>query len=85
VEAANSFLGITPLVELDEREPTWLTGVAVRRQIKRREWTNGGEVRPQLRLGHVIGKVANKKTHSHQVLLQCRWCIDTTNARRVAV
>jgi len=69
VEAAYGFLSVGPGAEFHEGEPAWLAGVAVRGQREVRERTNGGEVRTQLRLRHVIREVANKQAHSHSGLL----------------
>jgi hypothetical protein len=69
VEAAYRFLGVGPLVELYEGEPAWLAGVAVHGQCKGGEGAEGSKVSPQLRFGHVIGKIANKKAYSHAILL----------------
>ena len=69
VEAAYGFLGVGPFTELHEGEPARLSSVAVRRQREGREWAYGGEVRTQLRLGHVIREVANKQAHSHSLFL----------------
>jgi hypothetical protein len=85
VEATHSLLSVGSFAELDERKAARLTSFAVRRQIDVGERADGGEVLTQLCLGRVIGKVANKKAHSHQVPPQFGWYIDTTNARRVAV
>jgi hypothetical protein len=54
VEAAYGVLGVGPFAELHEGESARLAGVAVRGQCEGSEGAKGGEVRPQLRLGHVI-------------------------------
>jgi hypothetical protein len=69
VEAAYGFLGVGPFLELYEGKPARLARVAVRGQREGREGTKGGEVRTQLRLGHVIRQVANKQAHRHARLL----------------
>jgi hypothetical protein len=73
-EAAHRFLGVGPFAELNEGEPARLTGFAICGQRDVRERADYGEVLTQLSLGHVIGEVANKKAHSHQVLLQFGLC-----------
>jgi hypothetical protein len=69
VEAAYRFLGVGPFAELHEGESAWLASVAVHRQCKGGEGAEGGKVRPQLRFGHIIREIANKKAYSHAVLL----------------
>src|SRR4029453_7624980 len=85
VEAAYSVLGVGPGAEFHEGDPARLAGVAVRGQREVRERTNGGEVRTQLRLRHVIREVANKQAHSHSGLLLGEWGMDVPHPRRVAV
>jgi hypothetical protein len=75
IKAAYGFLTVGPVAELHEGEATRLAGFAVRWQGKGREGANGGEVRPQLRLSHVIREIANKKTYSHSVLLLGGWVV----------
>jgi hypothetical protein len=71
------FLGVGPFAKLHECEPARPSGVAVCGQSKGSERANCGEVCMQLRLGHVIREVPNKKAHSHYVLLLGGWCMDT--------
>src|SRR5947209_5280253 len=84
-EAADGFLGVGPGAELHEGEPARLASVAVRGQREVQERTNGGEVRTQLRLSHVIREVANKQAYSHYGLLLGEEGVDAPHPRRVAV
>ena len=84
-EAVHRFLGVGSFAELNEGEPARLTGFAICGQKDVRERADYGEVRTQLSLGHVIGEVANKKAHSHHVLLQFGLCdVVHTMPRRLA-
>jgi hypothetical protein len=64
-------LGVGPFAKLYEGEPTRLSGIAVGGQSQGNEWADSSEVGPQLRLGHVVREVSNKKAHSHDLLLLC--------------
>jgi len=76
VEAAHRFLGPGPCTALNEREPTRLPSVAVRRQTNGQEWADCGAVLTQFSLGHIRGKVRNKKAHCHYSLPPLAWCMD---------
>jgi hypothetical protein len=77
VEVTYRFLGVGPFAKLHEGKPARPSGVAVCGQSQESERADGGEVGTQLRLGHVIREIPNKKAHSHDVLLLCGWCMDT--------
>jgi hypothetical protein len=64
VEVTYRCLGVGPFAELHKREPARSSGVAVCGQSQGSQWTDCGEVCLQLRLGHVIREVPNKKAHS---------------------
>jgi len=67
VEAAYGFLGLGPYAEFHEGEPARFPSVAVHRQMNGHERADGGEVRTQLRLGHVKGEIPHKKAYCHTV------------------
>jgi hypothetical protein len=71
------FLGVGPFAKLYECEPARPSGVTVCGQSEGSERADCSEVCTQLRLGHVVREVPNKKAYSHDVLLLCGWCIDT--------
>jgi hypothetical protein len=77
VEVTYRCLGVGPFAKLYECEPARPSGVTVCGQSQGNERADGSEVGTQLRLGHIIREVPNKKVHSHDVLLLGGWCMDT--------